>query len=85
MNMESEFAWYRGVTSARGGASAACLGRCLVGPDPGHAVETANGLVPNLIECRVGEVQVRERTFRAAVGDGYGDRLALVCRTIDIS
>lgn len=61
-----------------------CL-KHLIGPDPGHAVETANGPHPNLIERRVGEVQVRERTLRAAVGDGHGDRLALVCRKNEIS
>lgn len=76
MNRENEVAWYRGVTTAGRGSAGE---KRLVGPDPGHARQTAEVLGRELVERGGGEVEVGEGTACAAVGDRDGYGLALVC------
>lgn len=71
MNEESEVARYRVGSLQRAQER-------LVGPDPGHAGQTAEVEGRELAERSGGEVQVGERAPSAAVGDRDRHRLALV-------
>jgi hypothetical protein len=52
---------------------------------PFDVVDATDGLVGELGERARREVKVVQRTSRAAVGEGDGDALALVCRKNNMS